>query len=233
MGEIHEANNPVAIQVIGVWFRFSIGRDVGDQRDTKPGQRIAKVSTENEVLGIEPPEAIGHDFQTDGSGDLRFLWWLGVGWVQFQNGAACRPRHGAVSTEVFDGQVARNIFPRKNKSGLFVGELNLKGDQCPEEVVRLAVWSNRSGAEEFSGFAIGFQVKEEPFDGIAALRQRGRDDKSGQDHAHSLVQLGVQGNSALQIRRFVRKKQILRESEVSGAKNVESEYGTSPGPLGR
>jgi len=48
-----------------------------------------------------------------------------------------------------------------------------------------------------------------------------------------LMQLGGQGNSALQIRRFVRKKQILRESGVSGVKIVESEHGTSPGPLGR
>ena len=92
---------------------------------------------------------------------------------------------------------------------------------------------NRRGAEEFSGFAIGFQVKEEPFDGIAALRQRGRNDKGGQGHAYSLVQLGVQGNSAVENPRFVRKKQISGESGVSPGKNVEFAHGASTGPFGR
>ena len=203
-------------------------------KDTrKPSQAEPEVSAEGEVLGIEASEAIGHDFQANGSSDLRFLWWLGVGWVQFQDGAACGPLYGAIPTEVFDGQIARNIFPRENKSSVVVGELNLKLDQCPEVVVGFAVWSNRRGAKELCGLAIGFQVEEEPFDGIAALRQRGRHDKGGQEHATSLIQLGVQGNSALQIRRFVRKKQILKESGVHVAKIVESVHGTSPSPLGR
>ena len=105
--------------------------------------------------------------------------------------------------------------------------------KCPKVFVRLAVRSNRRGAEELSSFAVGFQVEEEPFDGIAALRQRGRHNKSGQEHSYSLVQLGGQGNSAFQIRRSVRKKQILSKSGVVRVKIVESVYGTSPGPLGR
>ena len=54
----------------------------------------------------------------------------------------------------------QKYLPKGKRIRFFVGELNLKGDQCPEEVVGFAVWSNRRGAKELCGLAIGFKSKK-------------------------------------------------------------------------